>query len=190
MPMELGLWRVDGRFGMAPPEEINASHRLTVVAGDLDPATERIIKYLATYEVPIDVALFRYFPDGDRAYLARTWLLTGTEAADPPVRPSRDAKEPWNGQDWYVTFGEEAGGRSWTDARRYGFVSAGVASGTAARCGRSRKAAGSSSMSPRPATSGRRARTRRAVLSRRGSKRRRGRRGTGRCWRRRPCRPG
>jgi hypothetical protein len=35
------------------------------------------------------------------------------------------SKQPWNGQDWYVSFGEESGIRSWEDARRYGFISAG-----------------------------------------------------------------
>ena len=113
------------RFGVAPPEEINTSHRLTIVASDLDPATERIIAYLAGYQVPINVALFRYFQDGDRAYLARTWLLPDTDVSDNAAPRRSGAKEPWNGQDWYVTFGEESGIRSWDDARRYGFVSAG-----------------------------------------------------------------
>jgi hypothetical protein len=68
------------RFGVAPPEEINTAHRLTIVASDLDPATERIIAYLAGYQVPINVALFRHFKDGDRAYLARTWLTVDGES--------------------------------------------------------------------------------------------------------------
>ncbi|UQU62514.1 endonuclease NucS [Couchioplanes caeruleus] len=113
------------RFGVAPPEELNTSHRLTIVASDLDPATERIIAYLAGYQVPINVALFRYFNDGGRAYLARTWLLPDTAGSDTAAPRRSGAKEPWNGQDWYVTFGEESGIRSWDDARRYGFVSAG-----------------------------------------------------------------
>lgn len=75
--------------------------------------------------MPINVALFRYFKDGERAYLARTWLLTDTEASDTTAPRRASAKEPWNGQDWYVTFGEESGIRSWDDARRCGFVSAG-----------------------------------------------------------------
>jgi hypothetical protein len=88
-------------------------------------ATERIIEYLAGYQVPINVAMFRYFQDGDRAYLARTSLLADTVGSDTAISRRSGAKEPWNGQDWYVTFGEESGIRSWTDARRYGFVSAG-----------------------------------------------------------------
>jgi hypothetical protein len=115
-------------FGGDPPEELNAAHRLTVVAGDVDPATERIVEYLSDFEIPINVVFFRYFGDGDREYLARTWLI---DEARTPARTSGGSrgasKEPWNEQDWYVSFGEESGIRSWDDARLYGFVSAGGA---------------------------------------------------------------
>ncbi|MDI1466078.1 hypothetical protein QEZ54_34395 [Catellatospora sp. KI3] len=112
------------RFEVAPPEAVNTGHVLTIVAADMDPATERIINYLAGFRVPINVALFRHFTDGERSYLARTWLLS--EVASPEAGTNRQGtKEPWNGQDWYVSFGEEAGIRSWKDARTYGFVSAG-----------------------------------------------------------------
>ena len=113
-------------FGGDVPEELNSGHRLTIVAGDVDPATERIIAYLSTFGVPVNVVFFRYFDDGDRAYLARTWLLD--EARTPPSKGgagSGGTKEPWNEQDWYVSFGEESGNRSWEDAREHGFVSAG-----------------------------------------------------------------
>ncbi|MCY1138114.1 endonuclease NucS [Actinoplanes sp. Pm04-4] len=113
------------RFGTAPPEQINAEHRLTIVAGDMDPATERIIGYLSRYQVPINVALFRYFQDGDRSYLARTWLLPDNDVADAAAPRRSSAKETWNGQDWYVAFGEESSIRAWDDARKYGFISAG-----------------------------------------------------------------
>jgi hypothetical protein len=112
------------RFGFAPPDEINSSHVLTIVASDMDAATERILTYLAGYQVPINVAIFRYFVDAERAYLARTWLLPEVMTSEPGTHP-RSTREPWNGQDWYVAFGEESGTRSWDDARRYGFVSAG-----------------------------------------------------------------
>jgi hypothetical protein len=113
-------------FGGDVPEELNDGHRLTVVAGDVDSATERIIEYLSGFDVPINVVFFRYFDDGERAYLARTWLLD--EARTPPRKGgsgSGRTKEPWNEQDWYVSFGEESGNRRWDDARQYGFVSAG-----------------------------------------------------------------
>ncbi len=76
---------------------------------------------------PHDPAFFRYFVDDGRSYLARTWLLNDVQVAVPAAkRRDSGSKEPWNGQDWYVSFGDDpAGSRSWTDARRYGFVSAG-----------------------------------------------------------------
>lgn len=111
-------------FGGDLPEKLNDGHRLTIVAADIDPATERIVSYLADFQVPLNVVSFRYFGDGDRAYLARSWLLD--EARTQPKTSSRSAsKEPWNEQDWYVSFGEESGTRNWDDAKRFGFVSAG-----------------------------------------------------------------
>jgi len=112
-------------FGGNPPDELNTAHRLTVVASDVDPATERIVGYLNGFEVP--VVFFRYFNDGDRAYLARTWLLdeARTQPKTSGVSRRGGSKEAWNEQDWYVSFGEEFGFRTWEDARKYGFVSAG-----------------------------------------------------------------
>jgi hypothetical protein len=114
------------QFGTKPPEELNGGHRLTVIAADIDSATERIVTYLAGFEVPVNVVFFRYFRDGDREYVARSWLLD--EAAVRPSGPGTrrgGTREPWNGLDWYVSFGDEDPGRSWDDARKYGFVSAG-----------------------------------------------------------------
>lgn len=51
-------------------------------------------------------------------------MVPAIQVVFPTPRRS-GAKESWNGQDWYVTFGEESGIRAWADARRYGFVSAG-----------------------------------------------------------------
>ena len=70
------------RFGVAPPDQLNTSHVLTIIASGLDTSTERIVTYLnATYSVPINTVFFRYFLDGDRSYLARTWLI---DEAGPP----------------------------------------------------------------------------------------------------------
>lgn len=112
------------RFGDSPPEELNGGHSLTIVASEVDPATERIVDYLATYDVPINVMFFRYFEADGHRYLARTWLVDDSRASTRRDKSSR-TKEPWNGTDWYVSFGEESKNRSWLDARRYGFVSAG-----------------------------------------------------------------
>lgn len=114
-------------FGEAPPDEINASQVFTIVASTVDAATERIVKFLnESFSVPINVVFFRHFRDNGASYLARTWLVN--HDAIPLARPHNKAqrsREPWNGSDWYVSFGEETGGRVWEDAREFGFVSAG-----------------------------------------------------------------
>jgi hypothetical protein len=116
------------RFEQPPPEELNSGHRLTIIASEVDPATERIVEYLSTeYRVPINVVFFRYFEDGGHQYLARTWLIDQARAAAATPPSAARAKEAWNGRDWYVSYGEYPGGRSWDDARQYGFVSAGGA---------------------------------------------------------------
>lgn len=116
------------RFGASPPEELNGGHRLTVVASEVDPASARIVEYLARFDVPINVLFFRYFTDDERQYLARTWLVDDVRAVSGSGSHrtgGSSTKEPWNGQDWYVSFGEESGVRSWDDAMTYNFVSAG-----------------------------------------------------------------
>jgi hypothetical protein len=114
------------KFGQSPPEELNEAQALTIIATGVDTTTERIVRYLSEgFDVPLNVVFFGYFEDGDRAYLARSWLVE-KEATSVPGTPKKSkTKEPWNGQDWYVSFGESSDGRHWEDARRYGFVSAG-----------------------------------------------------------------
>lgn len=104
------------------PDELNASHHLVIVASELDPSTERIVEYLTEYDVPINVVFFRYMRDGANEYLARSWLVDPVEIE---VRDRRK-KRPWNGQDFYISFGEgEHNARLWEDALTYGFVSGG-----------------------------------------------------------------
>lgn len=115
------------RFTAEIPEALNESHRMIVVASELDPSTERIVQYLTSgFGVPINAALFRYFKDGSNQYLARSWLVDPMQAEvkTDRAKSSRAGKEPWNGRDFYVSFGE-GDRRSWEDARNYGFVSAG-----------------------------------------------------------------
>ena len=105
------------------PDEINSSHRMVIVAEELDLSTERIVLYLQEeYGVDINVVLFRAFQDEDRRYLTRTWLndpfVLSAEASSRPL-----PKGEWNGE-FYVSFGE-GGSRRWKDAKRYGFVSGG-----------------------------------------------------------------
>jgi hypothetical protein len=121
--MELEV-RATELFGVMP-EELGEAHQVTLVAAEVDEHTRRVVEYLTGAGVPINVALFNYFADGDREYLARAWLVEPVESA-APVREARTGKrEPWNGRDWYVSFGAESGTRDWDDAVRYGFVAAG-----------------------------------------------------------------
>ncbi|MCP2015920.1 hypothetical protein L1280_003103 [Deinococcus sp. HSC-46F16] len=112
-------------FDAALPETLNASHQLTIVASDIDPSTERIVQYLVDYGVPINVVFFRHFAVGQDEFLVRTWLIDPDEAAEQVERrDSQKKQQPWNGQDYYVVFGESTL-RHWDDAVRYGFLSAG-----------------------------------------------------------------
>lgn len=115
-------------FGEAPAEDLNTSQVFTIVAASVDAATERIVRFLNEgYGIPINVVFFRTFQSNGSTYLARTWLV------DHEVQPTKSSgvgkqtktKEPWNGQDWYVSFGESSTGRSWDDAVKYGFVTGG-----------------------------------------------------------------
>jgi hypothetical protein len=72
--------------------------------------------------VPINVLFFEYLRDGDREYLARSWL-TDPEL-EAPSSGSGKKQAPWNGHDFFVAVGENQH-RNWDDMRRYGFVSAG-----------------------------------------------------------------
>ncbi|MFF2388006.1 hypothetical protein [Agromyces sp. NPDC058104] len=109
-------------FGSAPPDELNAELQLTVVASALDASSERIVTYLRTFGVPINAVFFTYIEDDDRRYLARSWLAASVDAPAAKTTKSTSKRAPWNGVDWYVSFG---GDRPWEDARRFGFVSAG-----------------------------------------------------------------
>ncbi|RKQ90872.1 hypothetical protein C8N24_0687 [Solirubrobacter pauli] len=112
-------------FGTDLPEEVG-EHKLLIVAASMDAETERIVNYLAGFNVPINAVFFRYFDDGDDGLLARTWLRD-PEDIDATTSKSSARKRnygPWNGTDYYVSFASDEH-RDWEDARRLGFVSAG-----------------------------------------------------------------
>ncbi|MBP8882308.1 MAG: DUF91 domain-containing protein [Dermatophilaceae bacterium] len=117
----------DAVFGGAPPDELNAQSRLTIVATDLDPGSERIVTYLRTFGVPVNAVFFSYLEEEGRRYLTRSWLAQDDERDGPLAayaKSKRGKRAVWNGRDWYVSFGDGLG-RSWEDGLRYGFVSAG-----------------------------------------------------------------
>jgi hypothetical protein len=104
------------------PEAINTSHQLLVVATGMDLSTEQIVDYVRGYKVPINVLFFEYLSDGEREYLARSWL-TASEAGSKGGGSSKK-QAPWNGVDFFVAVGENEQ-RNWDDMVRFGFVSAG-----------------------------------------------------------------
>ena len=112
------------RFGHELVEdEINNTHQLVIVAAELDARTERIVRYLEGWEVPINVLFFQVFSHKDDRFLSRTWLI---DPADVQVSAStfvRHDKEPWNGE-FYASFGHGMH-RDWDEAVKHGFISAG-----------------------------------------------------------------
>lgn len=116
------------RFGILLDEEtLNQSHQIILVATELDPSTERIVNYLNARDIAINVLFFQVFQQGEEKLLSRAWLIdpgeTQVNAAQTAGSVASEPKEPWNGE-FYVSFGDEQS-RSWSDARRYGFISGG-----------------------------------------------------------------
>ncbi len=116
------------RFGQALDEDsLNDSHQIVIVATHLDESSERIVAYLNKRDIAINVLCFQVFAIGEQQLLSRSWLLDPVHtqvsaAAAPGARSARDS-EPWNGE-FYASFGQGES-RSWNEARRYGFISAG-----------------------------------------------------------------
>ena len=112
------------RFGHKLSEEtLNDTHQLVIVASSTDPRTERIIRYLESGNIPINLLSFQVFRDGETQFLSRSWLLDPSDVQVNASAKSRSEREPWNGE-YYACFGhgEE---RSWDEARTHGFISAG-----------------------------------------------------------------
>ena len=112
------------RFGHDLDEDtINDAHQLVVVASSTDPRTERIIRYLESRDIPINLLSFKVFRHGETQLLSRSWLLDPIEVQITASGTSRSEKEPWNGE-YYASFGH-GDDRFWEEARKYGFISAG-----------------------------------------------------------------
>ncbi len=97
--------------------EWNQSHQIVIVAAELDDSTERIAEYLSDAGIPINVLCFQVFEHGGEKLLSRAWLVDPSET--PVAVPGPEPN--WNGE-YYVSYGD---GRSWNDARRYGFICGG-----------------------------------------------------------------
>lgn len=112
------------RFGIELDEEmIDGSHQIILVAAELDESTERIIGYLNSRDIAINVVMFQVFQHGTDQLLSRAWLIDPgtTQSIAAAASPRREPQEPWNGE-FYVSFGGDC---TWEDARKHGFISAG-----------------------------------------------------------------
>lgn len=115
-----------GRFGAELDEEsLNHSHQIIIVAAELDASTERILGYLNARDIAINAVFFQVFQLGEEKLLSRAWLIDpGETQLNATVSPKeKGEKQEWNGE-FYVSFGDTTS-RSWEDAVKYGFISAG-----------------------------------------------------------------
>lgn len=113
------------KFGQELEEDaLNQSHQIIIVAAEFDDATERIIDYLSDRDIAINVIFFQVFEFNGQQLLSRAWLIDPgeTQANVAATEQTKGPKEPWNGE-FYVSFGDVS--RSWSDAVRFGFISAG-----------------------------------------------------------------
>ena len=78
------------RLGEDLPEELNLGHRSLIVAESIDDSTDRIVRYLADMNVPINVATIQHFTDSnDRRLLAQVFLVEPEKAEAKSSRGSR-----------------------------------------------------------------------------------------------------
>ena len=114
------------RFGTPLDEdELNRSHQIIICASEMDAASERIVSYLNSKDIPVNVLFFQVFSFEDERLLTRAWLIDPRETQEnvANVGSVRREKEPWNGE-FYGSFGDSES-RSWEEARRHGFFCAG-----------------------------------------------------------------
>ncbi len=113
-------------FGTELDEDsLNQSHQIILVAAELDDSTERIITYLNARDIAINVIFFQVFQHGKEQLLSRAWMIDPgeTQANVATTTNAKGEREPWNGE-FCVSFGD-MNARSWEDALKYGFISAG-----------------------------------------------------------------
>lgn len=114
----------EARFGVGLDAEVFPSqHQIVIVTASLDASSERIVSYLSKRSIAINVLCFEVFESGNEKLLSRAWLRDPVESQiASSATTSRSPSGPWNGE-YYVSFGGK--GRSWDEAVKYGFISAG-----------------------------------------------------------------
>lgn len=101
-------------------DTLSQSVKMVIVASKMDDSTERIVTYLRKqYMVDINILFFNVFQHNGQRILSRAWFQEDVELQKVPATSQSVS---WN-HEYYVSFGP--GARKWTDARKYGFISAG-----------------------------------------------------------------
>ncbi len=109
------------KFEFDLPEGACKSHRMIVVAAELDDSSERIIRYLQDeHEIDINAVFFSVYRVAGQEMLVRAWLADPIETQE---RAERKEQVPWSGI-WYVN---HTSSRDWEDRRKHQFISAGGA---------------------------------------------------------------
>ncbi len=69
------------KFDESLPDAINTAHQIYIVAAEMDPVSESIVRYLSEeYSANINVVFFRHFHDDEKGeFLARSWLIEPSE---------------------------------------------------------------------------------------------------------------
>lgn len=106
------------RFGAEVPGALNEAHRMLVVGAVVDPASERIIRYLSsTHGVDINAATFQYFRDGaGHELLGRVFLMEPAEVAQNTVSRGSAKRKPNLTQEELRALAEENGAAEHYDA--------------------------------------------------------------------------
>ena len=102
-------------------DNINTNPKMVIAAELMDDSTERIIHYLNSFGLEINVLFFQVFEYRDERLISRAWMIE--EGDGEAVKTRASTKVEWNGE-FYNSFGE-GDQRTWKDALKYGFTSAG-----------------------------------------------------------------
>jgi len=83
------------KFGTELPEILNESHKIFIVASEIDTSSERIIEYLSnSYGVGINAVTFQYFQENGKEFLSRVFLIEPTEAEYRTKTKSPSKRKP------------------------------------------------------------------------------------------------
>ena len=83
----------ESKFQEPLPDTINQSHRAVIVAESMDDSTERIVRYLSDFDVPINVATVQHFGSQDGLeLLAQVFLIEPDVAADKAQSGSKSSR--------------------------------------------------------------------------------------------------